>query len=102
MITLWEGSSGRSLGCQDALHPSLLANDSAQAAAAASGQLYNQASVTLQANCSSAAAVPATLTEIQSVLSNNLLAVRLPAFCIKPLDEDPRLDGKWNDKSSGR
>jgi len=54
---------------------SLLANDTAQAAAAATGQLYNQASVTLQANCSSSDGVPATLSEMQTVLNNNLVAV---------------------------
>ena len=53
----------------------LLQNDTAQATAAARGELYNVAAVTLQANCSSSNAVAATMTEMQSVFSNNLLAV---------------------------
>lgn len=53
----------------------LLQNDSAQAAAAAKGELYNVAAVTLQANCSDSNAAANTLSEMQSVLSNNLLAV---------------------------
>ena len=55
-------------------HRSLL-QDSGAAAAAKVGNLYNVATVTLEANCSSEQAVPATLTEMQSVMANQLLAV---------------------------
>ena len=53
----------------------LLLQDSGAAAAAKVGNLYNVATVTLEANCSSEQAVPATLTEMQSVMANQLLAV---------------------------
>ena len=55
---------------------SLLQNDSASAVAAAKGQLYNVAAVTIQANCSDSNAVAATMREMDSVITNNLLAVR--------------------------
>ena len=56
----------------------LALSPAAAAAAAASGQLVNVASVTLEANCTNSAAVPATLEELQSIVDNNLLAVNLP------------------------
>lgn len=59
----------------------LLQNDSAQAAAAAKGELYNVAAVTLQANCSDSNAAANTLSEMESVLTNNLLAVSKLDHC---------------------
>ena len=53
----------------------LLQTDSGAAAAAKQGNLYNVATVTLEANCSSEQAVPATLTEMQSVMDKGILAV---------------------------
>lgn len=53
----------------------LLQNDTAQSTAAAKGELYNVAAVTLQANCSDSNKALATMSEMQSVVTNNLLSV---------------------------
>lgn len=56
-------------------HRALLASSPSASDAAANGQLYNVASVTVEVNCSSSSAVPATLAEMQSVVDKDLLSV---------------------------